>query len=463
MTRLEGRITGTEMEWGLLARASVDDDYEQPDDKMAEKVIKARHEGLYRCISFGMLSNGGRLYVDVGQHVEYATPEDTSFMGTVANEIAGENILYDAAETLRNDGVFRNVLLSKRVVDDELKTWGYHMSFCADAEKLRIDVNGLRPLGAHLATLNVLTGAGAVIPTRSGAEFVVSQKTLNLNCDFSQSSHQNYQPLISLRSEALADPELFSRVHISSMDANMSPWATWIKLGTTSIIIRMMEEGFLRPIELEGQMFETALQVAHDPNLESKTTLEGGKTIRPIDIQMRLLAQAKRFAKTEYVSDEERAVLREWERALGDMTHDPELLIDRVEWVARRAALRRFMGKHGLSLTNDIVLEKDRQWSYIGPLGIGSKLREGLWKKWMPNERIKDAYLVPPASTRAFVRGAMIRQYYEQGRTDVQANWEYVGVTGQKTKIMPNPYEQRTYDAAELEAPDIDDYPMLEC
>lgn len=458
---MKPRITGTEMEWAVVVQQGKNEDFIQPEAATAQRIINARHPSLYMSDAGHMLSNGGRLYVDVGSHPEYATPEDTSFMGTVANEIAGEAIMYDAMDEAKASGLFYDFILNKRVVDDELNTWGYHASFCCDALRIQINRKSLAPLGPHLATHNIYAGAGSVIRTLDGrARYVLAQKVLNLNADFAQSSHGPDQPLVSLRKESLADKMRFSRVHITSMDANMSPWATWMKLGTTSVVLRMMELGYLKDdIRFEDDMHQVAMDVAYDTDLKQSYRQEDGRTITALDVQYELLLTAQKMASREGLPDEEMHILDEWEHALTDLDAEPELLIDRADWVAKRAVLRRYMARHALDLSDGQVMKKDRQWSHIGPLGIASRLRDGIWSNYTPVEEADRAYLEPPSGTRAATRGRFIKEHQLKNRGGrMFASWEKVQILGSTTHIVMDDPSSLSYAVEVTDTSDDGEY-----
>ncbi len=447
------------MEWALQVQRKAGEVYVQAASSDISRVFDVIDPSIVRIRD--MLSNGARLYKDVGDHPEYATPEDTSFMGTVANEIAGEDILYDALVTARKKGAFHDFILNKRVVDDQLNTWGYHVSLSADARKVRPTEQDLAPLGPHLATMGLYTGAGAVARTNDSANYVTSQKVLNLNADFGLSSHQKTQPLISLRDEPLAPSERFSRIHITSLDANMSPWATWMKLGTTSLVLRMMEQGYwdASSMEFEDDMHQVAIKTAYDPDMERVVRLADGGRIRPLDVQGELLLRAQKMAHIEGVTGEEESILREWERAVNDLAVDPEKLIDRVDWIAKRAVLRRYMGRHCLELSESAVAKKDRQWSHIGPSGIATRLRETVWQHWMPLERIERAYTEPPRTTRALARAAFIRKYADKAEY-ASVSWDSASVYlghGEAKADFPDPYKTTTSRFSTILPPNPDD------
>lgn len=426
MSELQPRITGTEMEWSLQTRSGNREEFTQAPVSEANRILQLTDPGLLKMGQ--MLSNGARLYVDVGDHPEYATPEDVSFRSTVANEIAGENILYDALVAARERGILYDFILNKRVVDDQLRTWGYHISLSADATKLEATKAGLSPLGPHLATVNLYTGAGAIVKPGQRVVYAIAQKSLNLNTDFNTSSHQHAQPLISLRDEPHAPLDKYRRVHITSLDANISPWSTWMKLGTTSIVLRMIENGYWdsSSIDFEEDMYKVALAVAYDPDLKKVVRRSDGKTIRPLDVQGEILQQAMKMADTPgTLTKEEMQVLKEWERALTDLAVDPIKLIDRADWVLKRAWLSRYMSQNALRMSHPRVIRKDRQWSHMGPEGIGVRYRDGkTWKEWMPHKQAEQAYLNPPTETRALARAAFIAEYAGK-HYETSASWTF--------------------------------------
>jgi proteasome accessory factor A len=432
------------MEWPVVVQRQKKSSFERADDSDVRLVLASLPKKLKRVAGMGMLSNGGRFYPDLG-YPEYATPEDTSYMGTVANEIAGENIVHGALAKLKEDGVFHDFILNKRVIDDAQNTWGYHISFCGDAERLEISDEALRPLGAHLATISLYAGAGAIVNTHEGAQFVTAQKVLSLNYDSESATGQNKKALINTRREPLADNERFVRVHVTSLDANMSPWASWMKLGTTSLVLRMMEHGYMsETFEFKKDMHQVAKDVARDPDLKRVIELDDGTTVSALAIQTSLLTQAKKMAGAmgDDLPEEDHRVLVEWERALDDLALNPLKLIDRADWVFKRAMLQKYMARHSLSLSNELVIKKERQYSHIGELTMGMKLRNGLWADHTPHERIEEARFSAPTTTRAFARAAFIKKHIKRTK-GISVTWQSASVPNvpKETLRMTDPYD----------------------
>lgn len=435
------RITGTEMEWNIRVQDEPDGSYVMMSgnegDNRSHDLVEIVPEGVVSVE--GMLSNGARYYRDL-RRAEYATPEDRSFRGTVTRELAGERIVYAGMLAMQEKGDCRSFLINKRVADEGYNTWGYHASFCAPADKMRIDAEHLAVVGLHLATQNLFAGAGMVERRASGSRFLLAQKTINLNMDYAKNSHGSENPLLSMRTESHADVR-WNRVHLTSMDANMSPWATWMRLGTTSLVLRLVEDGYRAEDCLMPALalFEFAKAVAQDATLQHTVGLTDGRSVRPLDVQDDLLEKAWALSARVQLPAEELEVLAEWQQAVDDLRSSPAKLVDRTDWVAKKYMLESFMDKKGYTLDDAEVRKKDRQFDLLGPLGIGERLRETTWKKWMPSETdIVAAVQQPPLDTRARPRSTLIRAAHSRTMYG-SAAWSHV-TSGTKVNL-PDPYD----------------------
>lgn len=445
MSELTPRIVGSEMEWGALVDRPPVDTTSNPLSVAhpIEQLISYLPRSLSKVETY--LSNGARIYPDLS-HIEYATPEHLSFRGMVAAEIAGERIVHQTFLNAQEDERIQDFRLNKRVIDDRQNTWGYHISLSSDVRKLSIDERFVGIMGLHLATQNLLCGAGVALPghDKGGARFAIAQKVLNLSKDKASLAHGLEKPLVNTRDEALATEYLWKRIHITSMDANMSPWATWMKVGMASLMLRLIEDGYSIPeLDTVKPLHAVARNIALDSSLARPVMLSSGNTILPIEIARYFQESACELAARKQLPAEEKLVLAEWERALDDLEKKPELLIDRVEWIAKKAILEAYMDRHGLSWGRQEVRHKDRQWDEISPRGIGLKLRDGSWAKHMPPEaQIARAEVKPPKNTRALVRGNFIRDIRRnyQTPTNVSVSWSSIEV-GEKVIELGDPYK----------------------
>ena len=363
----QNRITGTEMEYPSLVR--------YPDQATRMQQNLEASDLLNRFFGVGMASvrcppggrqyrNGARAYPDQG-YPEYATPEDDSFIGTLANDFAGALLMDQAfaraVEAADRNSDMQSYELFKNVLDDEGHSWGFHTNYTIDAQRMSITEKDLTLLGIHLATASLLTGAGALRRRPDGTgEFTLAQKAMTLQSDFSPGTTMN-KPLVNLRDETHADGNRFRRVHVVSGDPHLSPWALFMQLGMNSLVLRLQEQGRKLPDYIqfkENTLHQVALQTATDLTLKKTVELAGDgpiKKMTPLEIQFELMAAANELAEQEGATWEEQLVLTEWERALGqleekDMT-DPvslDLMSDRVEWAARRQLCLMSIEKLGL-------------------------------------------------------------------------------------------------------------------
>jgi proteasome accessory factor A len=389
------------------------------------------------------LGNGARLYTDIGDHKEYATPEDDSIVGTLANEIAGERIVRAALDShppqIENGPGPRTYILNKRVIDDDGETWGYHENYLSPAAYIKIDEACLALLGVHLATRTIFTGAGSV---SDRGTFVLSQKAHRLTSDY-LSGTTGAKPVVNLRIEPHADQQAWRRVHVTCGDPNMSPWATCMKLGTTSLVLRLIEHGITLPhLRFRDSLHQVAAEVAHDTAVQRLYPLKWGRALGATAIQRELQSAAHRLANEIILPDEELWALAEWDKACADLQQNPRLLINRADWAAKQSVLQRQAAKRGAAWTTPIMQGIDRQWDTIDRGGFGQKLRETAWADWMPPaDLIKQRMDSPPATTRAAIRSAFISHFAQDDSAMV--DWALLRRGNTQTIRLTDPYATR--------------------
>ena len=403
---------------------------------------------LVRAGGNGMLNNGGRIYPDPLSFLEITTAEDDSIMGTVSGEIATERIVSAIVHAaIQERKLPESTRINKRVVSDidlkEIKdsdqdtitTWGYHASFSTESDKLKVERARLDPLALHLATMNIFAGAGILRDFGGETKYAIAQKVLNLNSGFSAASYGKDQPLISLRDENHSD-ERFGRVHVTALDAHISPWASWMSLGTTSIIIKLMESGYLgRDLIGRDQPYRIAKAVAHDPNLKNTYKMAGGKELHAVEIQRFLYEKATGLELTA----EEQAIMGEWKRAL-DVLEDGPMQLTEADWVMRLKLIEKKLAKAGLELTSNVAKYWNDRYDLIyeypkkatdeqtqpQPDIVGLLRSRSVFAAYMPTEeQIQSRIYSPPDTTRAAVRSRIIDEH--SGKPDFYANWAVAG------------------------------------
>lgn len=454
MSEILGRVHGTEMEWGGMT-SSHTGQYalrQISSEEIHQPIKRFLHEqGIpsVGSVENQFLGNGARFYDDINSLREYATAEDTSFEGTTASEIASERIFQGIAEHYEAQTGSR-LNYTKRVVDDEFHGSGYHVSFCCDRSVLPVDessgrvkTDNLALFGLYAATRGVLFGAGALLP---GSVFTVSQKSLTLSSDYSPATTSG-KPVVNLRDEPLADKTKYARFHDTSSDPNMSPWASRVKLGTASLVLRLIEHGHQLPeLQPTKELFQVSQDVALDPTVSKRFALLGGLGLTAIEIQQRIAqAVTERLVEESIpLPSEELWALNEWHRTLADLKQSRSLVADRIEWVTKLAALERMHERHGWPWSSALLRAKDKQFSDISERSIGRALREKTWAAYMPSEQlIIDRMQSPPATTRAKIRGDFIARIEKRHRNRAGVNWHVI-TYDQHPHLLPDPYQTKS-------------------
>lgn len=467
MKEISPRIVGTEMEWPISHKLVGNDHFEQMND-VSPLVDSCLPPDITRVSSGGMLGNGGRFYVDVGSRIEYATPEDTSFEGALVNELAGERIVIESlARYVKNTDKIEKAYLTKRVIDSQNSTWGYHVNLSADTAA----VNGFTDKSMHLLALHLSTslpmlGSGAIYRSiQDERSYSFGQKVLGLNFDYGVGTTGNAKPLINQRNEAHSKDVGLSRVHITSTDPHISPWATKMLLGTSSLVLRAIEQNRGGELRLKSSgrydshtnssiaLVELGRMNAFDLSLSQTVDMEDGRTITPTEIQKEIFAVV---AATNH-TDEEALILSEWERALADIEQDVMLLRDRSDSVAKLGLMRAYAERHGFDeddFSNPALRSINNEYSKLAMFDVTKRPRDQLdpvalyersvayrlrsrsMAAQMPNEQdVEIAITEPPITTRALQRGKAI-----QGGGVSAANWTYYVDRGKRTDTN-DPFE----------------------
>lgn len=457
MSEIRERITGTEMEWSLSTPGALPSSEERDArDNGYGSIFKhyvptLSHVGKDNNNNY-YLGNGARFYMDVGNHPEYATPEDAYFLGTAANEIAGERIMVNSTKKANRPN--NEYLLSlpeyglhKRLIDDNGITWGNHENYCASAD-LRPPTSDkertqkiLGLLGVHMATRSIFFGAGVLL---ANGQYLLSQKSLTTHKDFEHGTTGTSKPLVNLRDEPHAESNKFYRVHVVSGDANMSPWAVRMKLGTTSLVLRLMEAGIEVPeLQPSKPLNLITRQVASDLSTQNHYPMEHGKSLTALEIQQRLVREVGRLAARVSLPEEELWTLEEWQRACYDLQYGPHGLADRADWAAKFALLRGVHDRRGLSWESPELRGIDRHWDRIDIRGAGIAFRESTFSEWMPPEElIVERMSQPPVYTRARLRGKFVQAF--SGNANASVDWMTLKMAPQTFSIK-DPYA--SYDS----------------
>ncbi|HEX3749304.1 MAG TPA: Pup--protein ligase, partial [Streptosporangiaceae bacterium] len=319
-----------------------------------------------RVVSWGrssnvFLRNGARLYLDVGSHPEYATPECDNVTDLIAHDKAGERILegllVDADKRLREEGIAGDIYLFKNNTDSAGNSYGCHENYLVGrhGEFGRLaDI-----LIPFLVTRQVICGAGKVLQTPRGAVYCVSQRAEHIWEGVSSATTRS-RPIINTRDEPHADAERFRRLHVIVGDSNMSETTMLLKVGSTDLVLRMIEAGtVMRDLSLENPI-RAIREVSHDMTGRRRVRLANGREISAIDIQREYFAKAADFLERRGTDAVSAKVIDLWRRTLDAVESGDLGSVSReIDWITKYQLIERYRAKHGLALSSPRVAQLD--------------------------------------------------------------------------------------------------------
>jgi len=438
---VDRRIFGVETEYGVTC--TFRGQRRLSPDEVARYLFR-------RVVSWGrssnvFLRNGARLYLDVGSHPEYATPECDSVVDLVAHDKAGERILegllIDADRRLREEGIAGDVYLFKNNTDSAGNSYGCHENYLVPrhAELGRLTDN----LTPFLVTRQLICGAGKVLQTPRGAVYCVSQRAEHIWEGVSSATTRS-RPIINTRDEPHADAERFRRLHVIVGDSNMSETTMLLKVGTTDLILRMIEAGAaLRDMTLDNSI-RAIREVSHDMTGRSRIRLANGREVSALDIQYEYLNRAKDFTDANGLDARTKRVLEMWERALVAIeAGNLDKIAREIDWVTKYQLIERYQAKHGLPLSAPRIAQLDLAYHDIRRgRGLYYLLhRDGAVDRVTRDLDIFEAKSLPPQTTRAKLRGEFIRRAQEK-RRDFTVDWVHLKLNdqAQRTVLCKDPF-----------------------
>lgn len=350
-----------------------------------------------------MLPNGARLYNDHG-HPEYSTPETSDLLTLVAADKAGERIMQELA-VKRSDVTGTIVSLQKNNSDGNGASYGTHESYQA-LRSVSIDTF-IRDLPAHFATRILYTGAGKTGCEESGirgVDFQLSQRADFFKVIASVDTLYN-RPLVNTRDEAHDDPAQLRRIHVICGDANLSEIATFLKCGTTHLVLRLIEDGVdLSQIALADPL-AAIKEISRNPLTLPVLPLKDGNFTTALEVQYTLLWLCRRYEGTDTQTD---LILSTWKSFLDDYATDPLSVADRADWAAKLKLLNQFAAEEGVDFKSDIIQSLDIAFHDIDPdAGLHYALVDaGDVKTLVVDEAVNQLMVQPPQdSPKAMIRG----------------------------------------------------------
>jgi proteasome accessory factor PafA2 len=364
-----------------------------------------------------VLPNGARLYVDHA-HPEYSTPEVTTPRDAVLWDKAGERVMAMAAERARALPGTAAIQLYKNNTDGKGASYGTHENYLMARQTPFAEI--VRHLTPFFVSRQVVTGAGRVGIGQDGrtAGYQLSQRADFFEVEVGLETTLK-RPIINTRDEPHADPDKYRRLHVIVGDANLAEISTYLKVGTTALVLSMIEDGWFRQagIDLSVDGPVSALRaVSHDPTLTTLVTLRDGRRLTAVQLQMEFLDQARKHVEDRLGADADvhtRDVLTRWESVLDRLATDPSTLAGELDWVAKQQLLEGYRDREGLDWDAPKLALVDLQYADVrADKGLYNRLvARGSMQRIVREEDVLRAVDHPPVDTRAYFRGRCLAKF----------------------------------------------------
>jgi Pup amidohydrolase len=378
-----------------------------------------------------VLTNGARYYVDHA-HPEISTPEVATALEAVrfdraAEEIIRRSMVHANAKLAQTSNGPAEVIVHKNNSDGKGNSYGCHENYLlARGTPFGRIVAQVTP---HFVTRQVFTGAGKVGCELPGVPFDHVPYQLSQRADFFEEEvgleTTLKRPIVNTRDEPHCDAQKYRRLHVIVGDANMSEVATYLKVGTTAIVLAMIEDDALGEDWLLANPVSALRQISHDPTMTRVVSLRDGRRATALEIQWGLLERARKYEQLHGLAcvDETigRDILSRWERVLTGLEHDPPSVAHWVDWVAKRRLVDGYAERHAVTPGSSRLKAIDLQYHDMRP-DRGLATRAGLETLVDPVD-VDRATTEPPTSTRAYFRGRCLAKYPDE---IVAANWDSI-------------------------------------
>jgi Pup amidohydrolase len=373
-----------------------------------------------------ILPNGSRLYVDHA-HPEYSTPECTNPRDVVIWDKAGERIMAEASRRAALVPGAAPINLYKNNTDNKGASYGTHENYLMQRGTPFADI--VRHLTPFFVSRQVVTGSGRVGIGQDGRShgFQISQRADYFEVEVGLETTLK-RPIINTRDEPHADPEKYRRLHVIIGDANLSEVSTYLKVGTTALVLAMIEDGFLALDLVPEKPVASLHEVSHDASLRYQVPLRSGRRLSAVQMQMEYCEQARKYVEDRHGNDADDVtcdVLERWESILTRLEADPMQLSRELDWVAKLEVLEGYRSRDGLDWSSSRLQLVDLQYSDVRPdKGLYNRLVErGRMERVVAEAEVERAVAEPPEDTRAYFRGRCLAKY---ASNVAAASWDSV-------------------------------------
>lgn len=484
---MEKRIFGIETEFGCMVRdpsvgtseeiVELVKDHAFYDKKYGVIDLHARDYAFEPARAGGFLTNGGRLYIDaVGSHEEYATAECSDLLDLVRHDRAGRALLSGLVSDLKLDDV---VSFHNNSIDHfGGHTFGCHENYLVQIED-RFFTDALNFLLPFLVTRQIFAGIGRVgahrltrpssksnimtfgehevdyvwvsnfygVEIDPTVDFQLSQRADHIVKTISSRVRFN-RAIINPKWDSYYSYSNLHRLHILFGESNMSEYACFLKVGTTSLVLDLIEEGAM-PADIEiADPLETLRAVSRDCTMTWPVRMRNGQTIPAIELQRRYLDAAKRYLYRKDAQTDR--VLTEWETILNDLERDPLSTSDRLDWSAKRVLYQQYINENNVDWHDDVMQSLDLEYHNINPnAGLFYGLEAvGAMRRVVTDDEVELAITTPPANTRALGRGQIVSQLINRPQTRYVIDWDAVYIERNRQLDLKNPFNTYEKEAA---------------
>ena len=392
-----------------------------------------------------VLTNGARYYVDHA-HPEISTPECRNALEAVLFDRAGEEIIRSSMQ-LANEGLpeHSEIVIYKNNSDGKGNSYGCHENYLVSRQTPFSQI--AQQITTHFVTRQIFCGAGKVGAEHRGLSgkganqpaFQISQRADFFEEEIGLETTLK-RPIVNTRDEPHCDPTKYRRLHVIAGDANMSEVATLLKLGTTSIVLAMIEDDAFPEHLIIKDPVHAIRQVSHDTSLSACIMMSDGRMLSALQVQLEILEAAIRYANRyglESVDDVVgNDVLMRWASVLDGLETDPLLVANIVDWIAKKRIVDGFAQRHNLQIDDARLKAIDLQYHDMR-VDKCLALRAGLVELCAKPD-VMSAMVKPPESTRAFFRGTVLQRWPNDV---IAANWDSVvfDIPNQGLKRIPMP------------------------
>ncbi|MDN4611612.1 depupylase/deamidase Dop [Arthrobacter burdickii] len=393
---------------------------DEPPELTAEQIALERGEAAEAAVLMNLvLNNGARLYVDHA-HPEYSSPEVTNPLDAVLWDRAGDHVAVAAMERIGTTPGFSPVILYKNNTDNKSVSYGSHENYLVPRS---VPFSKLaETLIPFFVSRQVICGAGRVGkgPLNQEPGFQISQRADFFENEIGLETTVR-RPIINTRDEPHAVAEKYRRLHVIIGDANLNEVSNYLKLGTTSLVLALVEQGLAPAPTLEDPV-QALRTISHDPTLKAAVRLADGRSITGLELQ-ELYCEAVLDAVPADADEQTRDVVDRWRTLLETLRREPMEAARQVDWIAKLKVLEAYRARDGLSWTNPRLALVDLQYADLRPeKGIYQRLaRRGDVELLVHPEDVARAAVQPPRDTRAYFRGRCISEYPAEV---VGASWD---------------------------------------